>query len=117
MTLDEPKSKVVEFKIIWSSSTDCLKYKSYFSIPEFIEFPTAIPGQTAYAYFYPPANPSYQAGQEEKPPLLLQSHGTKISMNNLYYVLQPIKACVRYIGHYAISSLSIFRLMKSSAFR
>ncbi|XP_062099340.1 uncharacterized protein LOC133805232 [Humulus lupulus] len=75
VTLDEPKSKAVEFKIIWSSSPDCLKYGSYFSLPEFIEFPTEVPGQIAYAYFYPPSNPSYQAGQEEKPPLLLKSHG------------------------------------------
>ncbi|GMN24668.1 hypothetical protein TIFTF001_040607 [Ficus carica] len=75
VTLDEQKSKAVEFKIIWSSSPDCLKYKSYFSLPELIEFPTEVPGQTAYAYFYPPTNPVYQADQEERPPLLLKSHG------------------------------------------
>lgn len=75
VTLDESKSKVNEFKIIWSSSPDCLKYKSYFSLPELIEFPTEVPGQTAYAYFYPPTNPNYQAVGEEKPPLLLKSHG------------------------------------------
>lgn len=75
MTLDEPTSKAVDFKIIWSSSPDCLQYKSYFSLPELIEFPTEVPGQTAYAYFYPPSNPNYQAGQGEKPPLLLKSHG------------------------------------------
>lgn len=75
VTLDEQKSKAVEFKIIWSSSPDCLKYKSYFSLPELIEFPTEVPGQTAYAYFYPPTNSVYQADQEERPPLLLKSHG------------------------------------------
>lgn len=75
MTLDEQKSKAVEFKITWSSSPDCLKYKSYFSVPELIEFPTEVPGETAYAYFYPPTNPVYQADQEERPPLLLKSHG------------------------------------------
>lgn len=75
MVLDEHKSKAVEFKIIWSSSPDCSKYKSYFSLPELIEFPTEVPGQIAYAYFYPPTNPDYQAGQGEKPPLLLKSHG------------------------------------------
>ncbi|KAF3446696.1 hypothetical protein FNV43_RR11876 [Rhamnella rubrinervis] len=75
VTLDDNKSKAVEFRIIWSSSPDCLKYNSYFSLPEFIEFPTEVPGQTAYAYFYPPTNPTYQADQEEKPPLLLKSHG------------------------------------------
>nr|XP_034887477.1 uncharacterized protein LOC118028071 isoform X1 [Populus alba]XP_034887478.1 uncharacterized protein LOC118028071 isoform X1 [Populus alba] len=75
VNLDEYGSKVVDFKIIWSSSPDSLKYKSYFSLPELIEFPTEVPGQNAYAYFYPPSNPIYQASQEEKPPLLLKSHG------------------------------------------
>ncbi|BBG95280.1 alpha/beta-Hydrolases superfamily protein, partial [Prunus dulcis] len=75
VTLDEDKSKAVDFKIIWSSSPDCLKYKSYFSLPELIEFPTVVPGQTAFAYFYPPSNPNYQATHDEKPPMLLKSHG------------------------------------------
>lgn len=75
VTLNSDKSKAVEFKISWSSSPDCLKYKSYFGLPEFIEFPTEVPGQTAYAYFYPPTNPVYEAYQKEKPPLLLKSHG------------------------------------------
>ncbi|KAM1134065.1 hypothetical protein ACFX19_043945 [Malus domestica] len=75
VTLDNHKMKAVDFRIIWSSSPDCLKYQSYFSLPEFIEFPTEVPGQTAFAYFYPPSNPNYQAPQGEKPPLLLESHG------------------------------------------
>ncbi|KAJ7958123.1 putative Acylamino-acid-releasing enzyme [Quillaja saponaria] len=75
VTLDDHKSKAVDFKTIWSSSPDSLKYNSYFSMPELIEFPTEVPGQNAYAYFYPPSNPMYQASQEEKPPLLLKSHG------------------------------------------
>ncbi|KAF9687591.1 hypothetical protein SADUNF_Sadunf02G0109300 [Salix dunnii] len=75
VNLDDYGSKVVDFKIIWSSSPDSLKYKSYFSLPELIEFPTEVPGQNAYAYFYPPSNPIYQASHEEKPPLLLKSHG------------------------------------------
>ncbi|KAK7305102.1 hypothetical protein VNO77_43002 [Canavalia gladiata] len=75
VTLDDDKSKAVDFKIIWASSPDSLKYSSYFSKPELIEFPTEVPGQNAYAYFYPPSNPFYQASQGEKPPLLLKSHG------------------------------------------
>ncbi|OMO74886.1 hypothetical protein COLO4_26452 [Corchorus olitorius] len=75
VTLDDNKVNVVDFKIVWSSSPDCLKYESYFSLPEIIEFPTEVPGQNAYAYYYPPSNPLYQATQEEKPPLLLKSHG------------------------------------------
>ncbi|XP_061354323.1 probable dipeptidyl-peptidase 5 [Gastrolobium bilobum] len=75
VTLDDDKSKAVEFNIIWSSSPDSLKYISYISKPELIEFQTEVPGQNAYAYFYPPSNPIYQANQGEKPPLLLKSHG------------------------------------------
>jgi len=75
VTLDEDKSKAVDFNIIWSSSPDSLKYSSYISKPELIEFPTEVPGQNAYAYFYPPSNPDFQASEEEKPPLLLKSHG------------------------------------------
>ena len=75
MTLDNDKSKAVDFNIIWSSSPDSLKYSSYFSKPELIEFPTDVPGQNAYAYFYKPSNPDFQASEEEKPPLLLKSHG------------------------------------------
>ncbi|KAI7754611.1 hypothetical protein M8C21_018200, partial [Ambrosia artemisiifolia] len=75
VTLDDQASKVLDFKIIWSSSPTSLKYESYFSSPEFIEFPTEIPGEKAYAYYYPPTNPMYQASKDEKPPLLLESHG------------------------------------------
>ncbi|AES70316.1 putative bleomycin hydrolase [Medicago truncatula] len=75
VALDDKKSKVVDFNIIWSSSPDSLKYSSYISKPELIEFPTEVPGQNAYAYFYPPSNPTYRAIEGEKPPLLLKSHG------------------------------------------
>ncbi|KAG7943747.1 hypothetical protein I3843_15G058600 [Carya illinoinensis] len=75
VTLDEHKTKAAEFEIIWCSSSDVLKYKSYFSVPEFIEFPTEVPGQNAYAYFYPPSNAEFQGSSGEKPPLLLKSHG------------------------------------------
>ncbi|KAI3439698.1 uncharacterized protein J3R85_004539 [Psidium guajava] len=75
VTFNDEKSKAIDFQIIWSSSPDSLKYMSYFSLPELIEFPTEVPGQNAYAYFYPPSNHVYQPCQEEKPPLLLESHG------------------------------------------
>lgn len=75
VTLDDSKSKAIDFKIVWSSLPDSLKYESYFSLPELIEFPTEVPGQIAYAYYYAPFNPFYQASEEEKPPLLLKSHG------------------------------------------
>ncbi|XP_057986843.1 uncharacterized protein LOC131169212 [Hevea brasiliensis] len=75
VNLDDQGSKVVDFKVVWSSSPDSLNYTSYFSLPELIEFPTGVPGQNAYACFYPPLNPIYHASPEEKPPLLLESHG------------------------------------------
>lgn len=75
VTLDDDRLKAVKFNIVWSSSPESSKYQSYFSLPELIEFPTEVPGQTAYAYFYPPSNPIYQADMGEKPPLLLKSHG------------------------------------------
>ncbi|KVI00013.1 hypothetical protein Ccrd_021758 [Cynara cardunculus var. scolymus] len=75
VTLDDWATSVVDFQIVWSSSPTSSEYKSYFSSPEFIEFPTEVPGEKAYAYYYPPTNPIYQGSQDEKPPLLLKSHG------------------------------------------
>ncbi|KAK3024533.1 hypothetical protein RJ639_043725 [Escallonia herrerae] len=75
VTLNDHKSKVVDFQIMWCSSSDSQKYKTYFSMPELIKFPTSVTGQKAYAYFYPPCNSDYQADPEEKPPLVLESHG------------------------------------------
>ncbi|KAL9263883.1 hypothetical protein AKJ16_DCAP16174 [Drosera capensis] len=75
VTLNEGKLEATQFTIMWSSSPESSLYKAHFSSPEFIEFPTEVPGQTAYAYFYPPHNHFYEAGPEEKPPLLLKSHG------------------------------------------
>ncbi|OAY71216.1 putative peptidase YuxL [Ananas comosus] len=75
VTLDEMLSKATAFSIVWSSSPDVTKYKPYFSLPELVKFPTEIPGQNAYAYFYPPTNPSYQGLSDEKPPLLVETHG------------------------------------------
>ncbi len=47
---------------------------SYFSVPQVIEFPTEN-GLTAFANYYPPANPDYRAPAGELPPLLVLSHG------------------------------------------
>ncbi|KAJ3695862.1 hypothetical protein LUZ60_001239 [Juncus effusus] len=75
VTLSENLSEIKEFSVVWSSSPDLTKYKSYFSSPEIIEFPTEISGQNAYAYFYPPSNSDLQSSSDEKPPLLLETHG------------------------------------------
>ncbi|KAL8166044.1 LOW QUALITY PROTEIN: hypothetical protein V2J09_007543 [Rumex salicifolius] len=71
VTLDD-NLNVAQFKIMWSSSPESATFQSYFSLPE-IEFPTEVPGQNAYAFSIHP--PTLCIKLEEKPPLLLQSHG------------------------------------------
>ncbi|KAK9162874.1 hypothetical protein Syun_003776 [Stephania yunnanensis] len=73
--LDDNNSIAVRFSIIWPSSAESTEYKSYFSVPEWIKFPSEFPGQYSYAYFYPPFNPIYEASPQEKPPLVLKTHG------------------------------------------
>jgi dipeptidyl aminopeptidase/acylaminoacyl peptidase len=46
----------------------------YLSEPEIIEVPTEA-GLTAYGFFYPPTNENYRAPNNERPPLLVLSHG------------------------------------------
>jgi dipeptidyl aminopeptidase/acylaminoacyl peptidase len=46
----------------------------YVSIPEAIEFPT-VAGQTAHAFYYPPANRDFEAPLGTRPPLLVLCHG------------------------------------------
>src|SRR5207244_12261489 len=46
----------------------------YLSAPRAIEFPTE-QSLTAYGIFYPPQNRDYVGPADEKPPLLLMSHG------------------------------------------
>lgn len=75
VTLDEKRTMATDFSIVWSSSEDITKYTPYFSLPEFMEFPTVIPGQHAYAYFYPPYNHTFEGSSDEKPPLLVRTHG------------------------------------------
>lgn len=75
VTLNESKTEVVNFSIVWSSSPEVVQYKPFFSTPKLVEFPTSNPGQKAYAYFYPPSNPNFQGLPNEKPPLLVKSHG------------------------------------------
>jgi dienelactone hydrolase len=62
-----------ETKIL-RSSTEIQVEKEYLSVPQTIEFPTE-DGKTAHAFFYPPTNRDYIAPSEEKPPLLVKSHG------------------------------------------
>ena len=46
----------------------------YLSAPRAIEFPTE-GGLTAHAFFYPPANKDFAGPADERPPLIVMSHG------------------------------------------
>jgi dipeptidyl aminopeptidase/acylaminoacyl peptidase len=46
----------------------------YISQPELVEFPTEN-GRTAHGFFYPPKNKDFVGPANEKPPLLVKSHG------------------------------------------
>jgi dipeptidyl aminopeptidase/acylaminoacyl peptidase len=58
-------------------SNDLDVFPAYFSIPRPIEFPTEA-GLTAHGFFYPPQNPDYEAPENEKPPLIVKSHGAQL---------------------------------------
>ncbi|HEV2120816.1 MAG TPA: prolyl oligopeptidase family serine peptidase [Candidatus Bathyarchaeia archaeon] len=63
--------------------------KKYVSIPSTIEFQTANE-RTAFALYYPPKNPDFDAPESEKPPLLVVSHGgpSSASPSILRYEIQ-----------------------------
>ncbi|MYC07140.1 MAG: S9 family peptidase [Chloroflexi bacterium] len=56
------------------SSSDATPGTGYLSEAQAIEFPTTN-GLTAHAFYYPPANEDYAAPEDEKPPLIVISHG------------------------------------------
>jgi len=47
---------------------------AYVSHPRAIEFATG-EGEVAYGFYYPPANPEFEAPEGELPPLIVESHG------------------------------------------
>jgi dipeptidyl aminopeptidase/acylaminoacyl peptidase len=64
---------------------------SYLSEPRTIEFPTE-DEKTAWAFYYPPLNPDFEGPGDEKPPLLVHSHGgptsaygTVLSLSTQYW--------------------------------
>jgi len=59
---------------VLKSSGEIAVDPSYFSLPQAIEFPTEH-GLMAYAFYYPPHNPDYQAPGDSLPPLIVESHG------------------------------------------
>jgi len=48
--------------------------EAYLSKAQHISFETA-PNELSYAWYYPPGNPEYTAAQDERPPLIVLSHG------------------------------------------
>lgn len=82
----EPTS-IVEFDLSTSQSrvlrrsSTALVDESYLSIPRTIEFPTTN-GLTAYAFFYAPANPDFAAPADQRPPLIVISHGGPTSSSS-----------------------------------
>jgi dipeptidyl aminopeptidase/acylaminoacyl peptidase len=70
VSLDLATRKLETLRLSSSVEVD----EGYLSIPQSIEYPTE-GGLTAHAFFYSPQNRDYVAGQDEKPPLLVISHG------------------------------------------
>jgi hypothetical protein len=114
VTLNESKTKVTNFSIVWSSSPDVTRYKPFFSTPEFVEFPTSKPGQKAYAYFYPPSNPNFQGLPDERPPLLVKTHGKYCSllMSKVIIQFDPLKKLCRSFS-WSFSFLATYPKMKT----
>ncbi|MGB2895360.1 MAG: prolyl oligopeptidase family serine peptidase [Anaerolineales bacterium] len=56
----------------------------FISVPEHVAFPSE-GGRTSYTYFYPPANDSFDAPADEKPPLIVLSHGGPTSAARSHY--------------------------------
>jgi dipeptidyl aminopeptidase/acylaminoacyl peptidase len=67
-----------ELLVLQSSVPERHGLDPYFSMPMAIEFPTSA-AKTAYAFYYPPANPDFTAPREELPPLLVKSHGGPVA--------------------------------------
>ncbi|MCI0183742.1 S9 family peptidase [Sulfoacidibacillus ferrooxidans] len=59
----------------------------FFSVPEVLEFPTTN-DQTAYAFFYAPANETCDGAPTERPPLVVMSHGGPTSATTTAFNLQ-----------------------------
>jgi dipeptidyl aminopeptidase/acylaminoacyl peptidase len=59
---------------ILRASTNDVPNAGYLSAPQALAYPTTR-GDTAHAWYYPPANRDFRAPEKEKPPLLVLSHG------------------------------------------
>ena len=60
---------------------------AYLSAPRHIAFPTS-GGRTAYAWYYPPANPDVRAPADQPPPLVVMTHGGPTSQASVALSLE-----------------------------
>jgi dipeptidyl aminopeptidase/acylaminoacyl peptidase len=83
LDLDSRKAQVLR------RSTSIEIDPAYLSVPQAIEFPTEN-NLTAHAFFYPPTSPDYTGPSDEKPPLLVISHGgpTGATTTTLKFTIQ-----------------------------
>jgi dipeptidyl aminopeptidase/acylaminoacyl peptidase len=63
--------------------------EGYVSHPETIEFPTS-GGDTAFALYYPPANPEFDGPEGTLPPLIVHSHGGPTSAAQAQFHLETL---------------------------
>ncbi|HWN72835.1 MAG TPA: S9 family peptidase [Solirubrobacterales bacterium] len=62
-----------ETEVVRSASDEAID-SAYVSRPRPVEFATG-DGEVAYGFYYPPANPEFEAPPGEAPPLIVESHG------------------------------------------
>ena len=62
-----------KFQVLRQSTT-LMVGRDFLSVPQSVEFPTEN-GLTAYGIYYPPQNQDFKGSDDEKPPLLVLSHG------------------------------------------
>ncbi|MBA3804176.1 MAG: S9 family peptidase, partial [Acidobacteria bacterium] len=77
-------------------SNDLKIDRAYLSSAQAVEFPTEN-GRSAHAFFYPPQNKDFNAPEDERPPLLVKSHGgptsacsSTLSLNIQYWTSRGI---------------------------
>jgi dipeptidyl aminopeptidase/acylaminoacyl peptidase len=65
--------KTRQFKVLHHLESDPINL-GYISKPQAVEFPTSN-NLKAHAFYYPPVNPDFTVPQNERPPLIVISHG------------------------------------------
>ncbi|MGB7685681.1 MAG: S9 family peptidase [Solirubrobacterales bacterium] len=68
--LDVPGGEIETIRVASETEID----PTYISVPRAIEFPTS-GGEVAHGFYYPPANADFKGTEDERPPLIVQSHG------------------------------------------